>query len=62
VHLNALIATDGTVKEVVVVEPAHPVFAAAAVVAVRDWAFDETLLNCAPTEVTMRVSVTFRKE
>ena len=62
VRLNAVIATDGSVKDAQVIEPAHPVFAASAVEAVRDWEFDETLLNCAPTEVTMRVSVTFRRE
>jgi hypothetical protein len=38
------------------------VFAAAAIEGVRQWEFDETLLNCAPTEVTMHVTVTFRKE
>ena len=42
--------------------PAHPAFAAAAFEAVRDWEFAETLLNCAPVEVPMHVSVTFRKE
>ena len=62
VLLDAVIATDGTVKDVRVVGQPHPAFAASAVDAVRDWAFDETLLNCAPTEVTMHVSVTFRKE
>lgn len=62
VLLHAVIATDGSVKEVQVVPPAHPAFAAAAVEGVRQWEFDETLLNCAPTEVTMRVNVTFRKE
>ena len=60
--LNAQIATDGTVKDVQVVPPAHPAFASAAIEAVRAWEFDETLLNCAPTEVSMRVSVTFRRE
>jgi beta-lactamase regulating signal transducer with metallopeptidase domain len=62
VLLNAVIATNGSVKEVQVVPPAHPAFAAAAVEGVRQWEFDETLLNCAPTEVTMRVTVMFRKE
>ena len=52
VLLNAVIATNGSVKEVQVVPPAHPAFAAAAVDGVRQWEFDETLLNCAPTEVT----------
>ena len=62
VLLNAVIATNGSVKEVQVVPPAHPAFAAAAVEGVHQWEFDETLLNCAPTEVSMRVNVTFRKE
>jgi TonB family protein len=62
VLLDAVIGTDGAVKDVRVVGQPHPAFAASAVEAVRDWEFDETLLNCAPTEVTMHVSVTFRKE
>jgi len=62
VLLDALIATDGTVKEVDIVPPAHLAFAAAAVEAVRRWEFDETLLNCVPVEVAMRVNVTFRQE
>jgi beta-lactamase regulating signal transducer with metallopeptidase domain len=62
VRLNAVIATDGSIKDLQVVEPAHPAFAAAAVEGVRQWGFDETLLNCAPTEVSMRVSVAFRRE
>ena len=62
VRLNAVIATDGSIKDLQVVEPAHPAFAAAAVEGVRQWGFDETLLNCAPTEVRMQVSVMFRKE
>jgi TonB family protein len=62
VLLNAVINTDGSVKDVQVVSPAHPAFAAAAVEGVRQWEFDETLLNCVPVEVSMRVNVTFRQE
>lgn len=62
VLLNAVIGTDGSVKDVQVAAPSNPVFAAAAIEGVRQWEFDETLLNCAPTEVTMHVTVTFRKE
>lgn len=62
VRMTALIATDGTVKDVEVLPPAHQAFAAAAVEGVRLWEFDETLLNCVPVEVSMRVSVTFRRE
>ena len=62
VLLNAVIGTDGSVKDVQVAAPSNPAFAAAAIEGVRQWEFDETLLNCAPTEVTMHVTVTFRKE
>ena len=62
VRLIALIATDGTVKDVQVVGRANPAFAAAAIDAVRQWEFDETLLNCVPTEVSMRASVSFRAQ
>jgi TonB family protein len=62
VILDARIATDGSIKDVSVVPPAHPVFADAAVEAVRQWEFDETLLNCVPVEVTMKVNVSFRRE
>lgn len=62
VRLDALIATDGSVKDVRVVGPAHPAFAASAFEAVRNWVFAETLLNCVPVDVLMHVSVTFRKE
>jgi hypothetical protein len=62
VRIDAVIATDGSVKEATVVPPADPAFGAAAVDAVRQWEFDETLLNCVPVEVLMRVSVTFRSE
>lgn len=60
VVLDARIATDGSIKDIDVVPPAHPVFADAAVEAVRQWQFDETLLNCVPVEVAMKVTVTFK--
>jgi beta-lactamase regulating signal transducer with metallopeptidase domain len=62
VRLDAMIGTDGTVKDLRVVGPAHPAFAASAFDAVREWAFVETLLNCVPVDVLMHVSVSFRKE
>jgi outer membrane biosynthesis protein TonB len=37
----------------------HPDFAIAAADAVRQWRFSPTLLNGAPVEVLMTVSVTF---
>jgi outer membrane biosynthesis protein TonB len=40
----------------------HPDFAIAAVDAVRQWRFRPTLLNGAPVEVTMTVTVRFDLE
>jgi TonB family protein len=60
VLMQALIAKDGTVKDVRVVAPAHPDLDAAAVAAVRQWRFDSTLLNCMPIEVVMKVTATFK--
>ena len=59
VVLESRIGTDGTVKDVQVIEPVHPELAAAAVEAVRQWQFDGTLLNCSPVEVVMKVTVNF---
>jgi TonB family protein len=62
VILEAIIAADGTVRDVNVAGPAHPDFASAALDAVRQWEFTETLLNCTPVEVAMRVTVHFDVE
>lgn len=59
VGIKATIGADGLVREYEVVKPVHPELDAAAVEAVKNWQFDGTLLNCAPTEVTMTVSLTF---
>ena len=59
VRMEALIAKDGTIKDVRVVAPAHPDLDAAATAAIRQWRFDSTLLNCMPVEVHMRVTVNF---
>ena len=60
VLMQALIAKDGTIKDVRVTSPAHPDLDAAALAAVRQWRFDSTLLNCMPVEVSMNVIVTFK--
>ena len=62
VRLDARIATDGSIEDVEVIGSAHPAFADAAVEAVRQWQFDETLLNCVPVEVSMHVTVNFRRQ
>jgi TonB family protein len=60
VVLEGRIGTDGAMREVrVVVHAQHPDFDAAAVEAVRQWRFSQTLLNCVPVEVSMAVYVNF---
>lgn len=61
VPIEALIGTDGSVTSVrVLTAQVHPDFAIAAADAVRQWKFTPTLLNGAPVEVVMKVSVEFR--
>jgi TonB family protein len=62
VVLEATIAADGTVRDANVVGPAHPDLASAALDAVRQWEYSETLLNCTPVEVAMRATVHFYVE
>jgi TonB family protein len=59
VRMQAVIAKDGSIKDVRVVAPAHPDLDAAALAAIRQWRFDSTLLNCMPVEVNMKVTVNF---
>jgi TonB family protein len=61
VPIEALIGADGSVTSVrVLTAQVHPDFAIAAADAVRQWKFTPTLLNGAPVEVVMKVSVEFR--
>lgn len=59
VLVEALIGRDGLVQEVGVVESAHPSLLEAALEAIRQWEFSQTLLNCEPSEVRMRVTAKF---
>ena len=59
VVLQALIGTDGNVREVRTVTATNPEFADAAQEAVRQWRFTQTLLNCVPIEVEMTVTAAF---
>ena len=61
VKMEAQIRQDGYIGDVHVVGEAHHELAQAAVAAVRDWRFTETLLNCEPTEVMMTVTVNFQR-
>jgi TonB family protein len=58
VMLDALIGTDGTVRDVRVAS-GDPALGIAAMDAVRQWEFSPTYLNCTPVEVRMGVTVNF---
>jgi periplasmic protein TonB len=58
VILEALIAEDGSVRQVKVLK-SIPLLDAAATDAVRQWRFTPTLLNGVPVQVIMSVTVTF---
>jgi hypothetical protein len=60
VKINAVIGTDGLVKETTVTNDAPDALARAAVDAVQQWEFDPTLLNCEAVDVRMSVTVDFR--
>ena len=62
VTMEAMIGTDGTVREVKDVKGPHPDLEAAAADAVRQWVFSQTLLNCEPIEVRMKVTTNFKSE
>jgi protein TonB len=58
VILEAILAEDGTVRDVRVLR-SIPLLDAAAVTAVREWRFTPTLLNGTPVPVVMTVTVAF---
>jgi periplasmic protein TonB len=58
VRFNATIGTDGTVKNLELVS-GHPLLAAAAQEAVKQWVYKPTLLNGQPVEVETQIDVNF---
>ena len=62
VTLDAVIGTDGNIRDVRAVSSPHPDLEAAAIEAVRQWQFTPTLLNCVPTEVPMKVTLRFNSQ
>jgi TonB family protein len=62
VAMEATIGTDGSITATNVVASPYPDMSAAAVEAVRQWQFSSTLLNCAPVEVHMNVSIAFQPQ
>jgi TonB family protein len=59
VILKARIGADGMIEDLEVVSAPHADLGHAAADAVRQWEFDETLLNCKPIAVSMTVTVNF---
>jgi len=62
VVLDALIGTDGLIREVTPVSSPHPALETAVIEAVRQWEFSGTYLNCVSSEVRMRVTANFSIE
>ena len=58
VHLLGIIATDGTIKNLQVID-GHPLLVRAAVDAVKQWIYKPTLLSGEPVEVIAPIEVTF---
>jgi protein TonB len=56
--LEAIIATNGTVQAVRLIQ-GHPWLVTAAIVAVRDWRYTPPTLNGDPVEMVMFVEVNF---
>jgi TonB family protein len=58
VHLQAIISTDGHVVNLQVIS-GHPLLISSAIDAVKQWVFQQTLLNGVPVEVQTQIDVNF---
>lgn len=59
VVMDGHIGLDGFIRDLQVRSESHPDFAGAAMSAVREWQWDQTLLNCVPVEVFITVTARF---
>ena len=59
VVMDGHIGLDGFIRDLQVRSESHPDFASAAISAVREWQWDQTLLNCVPVEVFITVTARF---
>jgi len=59
VHLHATIAANGTIQQLEVIPPSHPLLIPAAMEAVRTWRYKPTLLNGEPVAVETTIDVSF---
>jgi beta-lactamase regulating signal transducer with metallopeptidase domain len=62
VVLDATIGLDGFLKNIEVREGANPELAGAAVAAVREWQYSQTILNCTPVEPSIKVTTRFTSQ
>jgi len=58
VKLSAVIAKDGTIRELQTIS-GHPLLVPAALEAVKQWVYQPTLLNGEPVEVQTQIDVNF---
>jgi TonB family protein len=58
VHLQAIISKDGTMQDLRVIS-GHPLLIPAALEAVKNWVYQQTLLNGEPVEVMTQIDVNF---
>jgi beta-lactamase regulating signal transducer with metallopeptidase domain len=59
VVMDGHIGLDGFIRDLQVRNQVHPDFASAAISAVSEWQWDQTLLNCVPIEVFITVTAKF---
>jgi hypothetical protein len=60
VIVDARIGLDGVLKDLQPKEPVDGPFYDALVVALREWRFSATLLNCVPQEVEVNITANFQ--
>jgi hypothetical protein len=61
VLMEGRIGLDGYIGDIRIIGDAHPELVHAAIAAVRDWRYTQTLLNCQPVEVTMTITTNFKQ-
>jgi hypothetical protein len=61
VVMEGRLGVDGYVNDIRVIGEANPELVHAAIAAVRDWRFTQTLLNCQPIEPSITITTSFRE-
>jgi TonB family protein len=60
VQLQGVIAKDGALRDLRVIQAPHPDLQESALAAVRQWEFTGTMLNCMPIDVAIGIRVEFK--